>query len=148
MTTITIADADGVLVHELDVPEPDALESRAELRSLDALQAERRALLVQLAPLKARHGSFGTWDAKRKQLVEALKVRHRARLIAEGVKTTETMIDAEAHADEQYARFLDQAERDKVQFLLLDNRLSEIEEQIKDREFRLLAYNAEARLTR
>lgn len=127
---------------------PSALESRAEAESLDELHCQRRALLNQLAPLKALHGPFGTWDAKRKQLVELLKVKHRVRLMAEGVKTTEAMIDAEAHADEQYAAFIDASTRDKAEFLVLDNEYQELNERIRNREFCILAYNAELKLTR
>lgn len=126
--------------------ELSALESRADVDSLEDLHQRRRALLVQLAPLKALHGPFGTWDAKRKQLLEALKVRHRSQLAAEGTKATEGMIDALAHADDQYAAFLDGSERDKAEFLVLDNEYQELNERIRNREFGILAYNAEARL--
>lgn len=128
--------------------EMTALESRADLDSLTDLQQRRRGLLEQLAPLKALHGYNGVWDAKRKQLLEALKVKHRMQLSAEGTKATEGMIDALAHADDQYAQLLDAAERDKVEFIKLDNELTELEERIRNREFSLLAYNAEARLAR
>lgn len=123
-----------------------ALESRAEVDSLEDLHHRRRAVLVQLAPLKALHGPFGTWDAKRKQLLEALKVKHRMEQSAAGVKTTEGLIDALAHADEQYAAFLDQSERDKTDYLLLDNEHTELNERIRSREIGLLAYNSEVKL--
>jgi hypothetical protein len=126
--------------------ELSALESRADLDSLEDLHQRPRTLLGQLAPLKALHGHNGVWDAKRKRLLEALKVRHRGELAERGVKPTDAMVDAYAHADEQYERMLDQAERDKIEYLKLDNELTEIEEKIRNREFSLLAYNAETRL--
>jgi hypothetical protein len=127
---------------------PTALESRAETESLDELQHRRRVLLVELAPLKALHGPFGTWDAKRKALLEGLKVRHRMQLAIDGTKATEAMIDALAHADEQYERFLDESTGAKARYLVLDNEFTELAERIRSREIALLAYNSEVKLTR
>lgn len=125
-----------------------ALESRAEVDSLEDLHARRRHLLVQLAPLKALHGPFGTWDAKRKQLLEGLKVRHRMQLAAENTKATEGLIDALAHADPQYERFLDESTAAKAEYLTLDNELTEIAERIEGRNAALYAYSAEIKLGR
>jgi hypothetical protein len=128
--------------------ELSALESRAEIDSLEDLHARRRHLLVQLAPLKALHGPFGTWDAKRKQILEALKIRHRVELQAKQEKTTEGLIDALAHADPQYERFLDESTAAKAEYLTLDNELTEIAERIEGRNAALYAYSSEVRLGR
>ena len=131
----------------IDVPSTE-LESRAQIRSLDALHAERRQLLNILAPLQALHGAGDLWDAKRKQLLEALKVRVRLRLLEQGQRVTEGLVDSMAYAEQQYADFIDQGERDRIEYITLRNRYNEIEEQIRDREFSLLAYNSEIKLTR
>ena len=140
-----------LLSDETDAP-PEALvraiEDRADVVPLEALHAARRQLLITLAPLRALHGPFGCWDDKRKQLVEALKVRARATLAETGQKTTEAMVEAEAYGDPQYLAFLDQAERDKIEYLMLANQLTEIEEKVRDRELCLQAYSSELRLTR
>jgi hypothetical protein len=129
--------------------ELSALESRAEVDSLGDLHARRRSLMVQLAPLKALYGSFGLWDARRKQLVEALKVKARMDLTTpDGKKPTETQIDAVAHADPQYERFLDDSLDARTQYLNMETELSEIEERIRGRELALMAYSAEVRLSR
>ena len=125
-----------------------ALESRAEVDSLEALHAERRQLMLVLSPLKSRHGSFGTFDAKRKQLLEALKVRARMELTRDGAKVTESAIDTAGHADSQYGAFLDQMESEKIEYLNLDVQLSEIEEKIRNREIALQVYSSELRLAR
>jgi hypothetical protein len=124
------------------------VESRAEVLPLGDLHARRRALLVALAPLKALHGHGGLFDDKRKQMLEAMKVKARMALTDIGQKTTEGMIDAMAYADEQYARFIDQGITDRIEYLHLANELSEIEELIRDRELGLLVYNAELKLSR
>lgn len=128
--------------------EATALEQRAELIPLEALHAARRQLLITLAPLKALHGHGGIWDDRRKAFVEALRIRALARLTSEGGKTTEKVVEAEAYGDPQYIAFLDQAERDKIEYIVQSNKLTEIEEKIRDREFSLLAYNSEIKLAR
>ena len=131
------ADKDGVLI------EGTALESRADVEPLEALHVERRQIIAQLAPLRALHGPGGTWDARRKAMVEACKIRARSAARERGEKVTETFIDAEGHADKQYIDFLDQAERDKVDYLMQQMKLDEIEERIRNREFSLTAYSRE-----
>jgi hypothetical protein len=143
-----VAGGYGSTPDDLTDAQTSALESRAEVESLDELHHRRRAIVDFIAPLKALHGPFGTWDAKRKQLLEALKVRHRMDLSAQGVKVTEAMVDAYAHADEQYARFLDESEAGKIDYIRTQTRLDEIDERIRSREIGLLAFNAEMRLAR
>ena len=138
----TLADADGVVIESTE------LESRAGIRSLDALHAERRQLLTVLAPLKALHGPGDLWDAKRKQMLEALKVRHRLKLLEQGQKVTEGLVDSMAYADQQYLSFIDQGERDRIEYITLQNRYNELEELIRDRELAMLCYNSEVKLTR
>lgn len=125
-----------------------ALESRAETDSLSALHHRRRVVMRQLAPLKALHGSFGKWDARRKHLLAAIALRVRARLEAKGGKVTDAIIDAEAHADPQYERVIDQGIAEAAEYFRLQTELDEIEERIRSREIALQAYNAELRLQR
>lgn len=124
------------------------VEGRADVLPLGDLQARRRKLLERLAPLKALHGHGGLFDDKRKQMLEAMKVRHRMAMTAEGIKVTEGMVEAHAYADPQYEAFLDQGVTDRIDYITLANELTEIEEQIRDRELGLLVYNAELKLTR
>jgi len=138
----TYADADGVVI------EGSPLEERAGVDVLDALHAQRRQLLITLAPLKALHGPGDLWDSKRKQMLEALKVRWRLKLMETGQKITDATVDAAAYADEQYERFIDQGERDRVDYITQQNRLNEIDERIRNREVSLLVYNSECKLAR
>jgi phage gp46-like protein len=143
--TTALVDRDTGEVYDV---EGTALESRAGLIPLEALHTARRQLLITLAPLKALHGPFGIWDDRRKQMLESLKVRSRLTLLEQGQKITEGLVDAMAYADEAYLRLLDQAERDKIEYLMQANQMSELEEKIRDREICLLAYNSELKLTR
>lgn len=128
--------------------EGSPLEERAGIASLDGLHAERRQLLNILAPLKALHGPGDLWDSRRKQMLEALKVRKRLELLETNQKVTEGLVDSLAYADEQYLRFLDQGERDRIEYITMQNQLNEIEEKIRDREVSLLVYNSEVKLAR
>lgn len=143
----------GAAVLDAALPEDEvtALESRAEVDSLGDLHARRRQLMTQLAPLQALYGAFGLWDSRRKQLLESLKVRARMELSASGddkKKPPEAQIDAAAHADPQYERFLDDSYDAKVQFINLDTELSEIQERIRNRELAIMAFTAECRMAR
>ena len=125
-----------------------AIESRADVDSLDLLHHKRRVLLVHLNPLKALHGSFGLWDDRRKQMLEAMKVKARQRLAESGQKTTEGMVESEAYADPDYLAFLDQGYEARIAYLTMHNELDEIAERIRSRELELAAYSAEVRLQR
>lgn len=125
-----------------------ALESRADIDSLDLLHEKRRLLLEELAPLKAMHGSFGLYDAKRKALVEAMKVRARLRLTETGAKVTDAIVDAEAHCEKTYVDWLDTQMEDKVAYIKLEAELDAINELIRNRELSLQTFNAEVRLAR
>lgn len=124
------------------------LENRADIDSLDQLQEQRKTLLIELAPLKAMHGNFGLYDAKRKALVSAMKVKARLLLAEKGAKTTDDIVDAEAHCDKQYTDWLDEAMVDKVRYIQLEDELDAINEQIRNRELTLQVYNGELRLAR
>ncbi len=124
------------------------LEDRASVESLEALHHERRILMRTLAPLKALHGPFGLWDAKRKQMSRACMVRARMAIIARHEKPTEAMVEAEALCDPQFVAFMDQAERDRIEYLCQQTQLDELEERIRSREIALQAYNSELRLAR
>ena len=124
------------------------VEDRAQVASLGDLQQRRRALLSTLAPLKALHGHNGIWDDKRKQLLEACKIRARMSLADAGQKATEAMVEAMGYADAQYATFIDDGITARIEYVTLANELTEIEEQIRDRELCLLVYNSEVKLAR
>lgn len=124
------------------------LENRADIDSLDQLHEQRRTLLIELAPLRAMHGSFGMYDARRKALVSAMKVKVRLSLAERGGKITDDIVDAEAHVEKQYTDWLDEQLTDKVAWVRLETEYDTLCEKIKNRELSLLAFNAEARLQR
>lgn len=125
-----------------------ALESRADVAALEGLHHERRQLLPEYRTLAALHGPGGKWDAKRKALLEALKVRHRMALQQRSEKVTDATVDALAHGDDQYIAFIDQGIAGHERYVELAVAMTELEERIKDRDHGLYAFSAEARLQR
>ena len=123
------------------------LESRAGIEPLDQLQAERRLLLVEYAGLKSLHGPFGKFDHFRKQLVEALKVRVRLRLLEKEVKVTESMIDAMAHNEPEYLKLLEDGQKDATRYIVLEMQVTELEERIENRLAMLRMHTRELGLT-
>lgn len=148
MSDFILAGADVGAVSSLPADEVRAIEGRAEVECLGDLHAQRRQLLDVLAPLKALHGPFGVFDDRRKQLCETLKIRARATLTEQGVKVTEAAVDAHAYADPQYETLLDEAVAARIEYLKLENQLSELNERIRSRELELNVYAAEVRLAR
>jgi hypothetical protein len=128
--------------------EVSALESRADVASLEGLHAERRQLLPEYSTLRALHGSNGKWDVRRKALLEAMKVRVRMELAARNEKITDATVDALAHGADQYIEFIDQGIYGATRYVVLETQISEIEERIRNREIGLYSYNAESRLAR
>ena len=126
-----------------------ALESRAEVEALEALHEERRSLLPRFAELAAKFkgGQGSSADAKRKQ--------HRAlvmkRIAAEqnlDDKFAENKLERMANSDIEHIAFCEQMEREFTEYVLLEYRITEIAERIRNRETCLNVYNAELRLSR
>lgn len=135
----------------LNDPSPDeakAIEFKADIDSLEALQHQRRQMLPVYLKLKALHGPFGMWDHRRKAMLEALKIQAIMEAQKAGSKYTDKTIDAAAHASVAYEQFLDEGTASRIEFLRMDVEMDEIVERIRSREFELTAWSAETRLGR
>ena len=123
--------------------EMTALESRADIDSLPALQAKRRALVAVYAPLAAKFkgGTTAGSDSARK--------RHRA-LVAKRIlnglgdkQPSEAALERMANADIEHIEFCNKLEADFTRFILLENDIADVTEQIRNREECLRAYRSE-----
>lgn len=133
-----LVDNDGVL-------QKTPLESRAEVENLDALQAKRRAIVKELAPLAAKFkgGTTAGSDSARK--------RHRAaiaRLILDEqfkgkTPPSEAALERMANADPRHVDFCETLERQFAKFVVLENDRDDITEQIRSREEELRCYRSE-----
>ena len=106
------------------------IESRLGIPPIEELLAERADLVEQVAPLRARYGTFGTYDDLRKIELARIAQMLRAQRYVHGTKTTEAEIDEAAHADERYAAFVTQATVDRANWSVLEDRIQGITETI------------------
>lgn len=147
-----------------------ALELRASVDSLEALQQRRRDLLKDYAPLAAKFkgGATAGTDASRKRhralvakriLVELRQAFDKGPQQVPSKKTAGLMVPAVwvepaevglermANADTEHIAFCDKLEADYTRFILLENDIQEINEKIRSREVELYSYNAELRMS-
>jgi hypothetical protein len=136
-------------------PEKRPIEGRAEVESLEALQAERRTIYAPreqggkgYARLTALYGPDGSYQEARKAMLAALTLRALNPEPGDppSAKKSDDALDAWAHAHPQYTKFIDKAERERIEYIMCRMRVKEIEEQIRSREMEILAYNSEVRL--
>ena len=124
------------------------LEARADVDSLPDLQKQRRDKIVANAKLIALHGAFGLFDVRRKQMLEAQKVVARMDLAKRGEKITDDRVESEAYGSTAYQNLLDEALDQKIEWVTLDNELTELAEKIKNRESALYVFGQEIKLAR
>lgn len=140
-----MSDADGVL-------ECTALESRADVSNLDALQAKRRALVKEYAPLAAQfrggsgHGSSS--DAARKRHRSLVAKRILLTQFKDQKEPSETALERMANADIEHIQFCEDLEREFTRYVLLENDIADVNEQIRSREEELRCYRAELGLAK
>jgi hypothetical protein len=91
-------------------PAPFAeIQQRMGIPPIEELLAERDDLVRQVAPLRAVHGSYGTYDAYRKIELAVIAQIVRAEAAAKGTKVTEAFIEEAAHASDRYLDFITKA---------------------------------------
>ena len=110
------------------MPTPHEIEARVGIAPLDALQADRRALVTQVAPLRALYGPFGGFDARRKVLLAICA--SEAREGAREVKTTEAAITDAAHAHDAYRDWINRSELERAEYIVLEDAITAITERI------------------
>lgn len=103
------------------------IEARMGLEPIHELLARRQELVEQVADLRARYGSFGTFDAMRKATLSQIKMQIRAQAVASGVKKTEACLDEEAHADARYVEFITTATQGRADLAVLESKIEHID---------------------
>ncbi len=121
------------------------VEERASVDNLDELQARRRKIVAEFAPLAAQFkgGTTAGSDSARK--------RHRAGImkliLVEQFKVekapSEVALERMANADERHMKFCDDLEKRFAKYVVLENDIADVTEQIRNREECLRVYRAE-----
>lgn len=97
---------------------------------LEGLLAERDALVKQVAPLRAKFGSFGTWDALRKIELAKLAAVKRAEATVSGKKLSNDEVSDQCHADGRYIDFITESTRQRGEWTILEGRIEGIADTI------------------
>jgi hypothetical protein len=99
-------------------------------RAIEALIADRAALVREAKPLHARYGTGGTFAEQRENIRAALAVEYRARLATHEGKVTQTMVDEAVRADADYIRFIDEAELARGELYVLYDQIRGVDHRI------------------
>lgn len=122
------------------------IEARIGLMPIEELLAERDALVREIAPLRARHGPFGTYGDLRKIELAKVAAALRATAAAETRKVTEAALEEASHAAPSYIDFVTEATTEKARYFELENRIQGIEDTIRRANAVAQYLTAEARL--
>jgi hypothetical protein len=106
------------------------VQLRMGVQPIEELLAEREELVRQVADLRARHGSFGTYNDLRKIELAQVAQTIRAKLLRDGGKMTETAITDAAHSDPRYQEFVIEATQERAQWAILEGRIDAIDARI------------------
>jgi hypothetical protein len=105
----------------------DEMELRAGVEPLSQLLDERRHLVDKVADLRAKFGSFGTWDHLRKIEISRLKALVRLEAMQSKAKMTNDMVDEEAHQHPDYTQFVTLATRQRAEWFRLESQIEAID---------------------
>lgn len=113
------------------ISEPHAIEVTLGVEPMDVLEAELDVMSDEWARGWALYGPGGGWSDVRKAMLSAreIAIRDTWNEIKLG-KMTDAKLDAEAHADPEYRKFLDRSMLERAQWILLDQARSLIHARI------------------
>lgn len=103
------------------------IEARCGLVPVEELLQERDELIAQVARLRARHGTFGSWDAERKIALATAAALVRAQSALENKRITESAIDESAHVHPTYVDFITQSVSEKADWVILEAKIDGID---------------------
>jgi hypothetical protein len=122
------------------------VEHRLGVRPIEEMLALRQEAIEDLATLRARHGSFGTWDHERKTLLATLRMKARAIATRDGLKVTEAWLDDNAHDAPEYYALVTQATQERSQLTLLEAKVEAVDAEIQRANAITRYLTSEARL--
>ncbi len=103
------------------------VEARMGLIPLEELLKERDELISRVARLRARHGTFGSWDSERKVALASAAALVRAQALQENKKMTESAIDEAAHVHPTYSDFVIASVSEKADWIVLEGQIDGID---------------------
>src|ERR1700674_4134484 len=122
------------------------VEQRMSLVPLEELLAERDELVSSVAPLRAKYGPNGTWDALRTIQLATIAQRIRAQAVLDGEHMTQAEVKDAAHADPDYAAAVATATDERATWALLEAQIEGIDFTVNRGQAIARFLSAEARL--
>ena len=104
-----------------------AAENRMGVTPLSELLPQRQLLIDKVATLRAKFGTWGTWDALRKVELSRLKGLIRAQATRDKRKVSAMQVDEEAHAHPDYIDFVTLATVELSDMIRLEARIEAID---------------------
>lgn len=126
--------------------EMSEIEDRLGIEPVESLIDQRRKLIDKVADLRARYGSFGTWEHTRKSELARISGLIRAQATRDQVKVTEAQIDQQAHAHDVYIALVTTATQERATLAKLEAEIEHIEWKVRRGEMVGRFVSAEARL--
>ena len=108
-------------------PDRGELELRAGIEPLEKLLAERHGLVNQVADLRAKYGSWGTFEHIRKIEISRLKSLVRIEAMRDKRKLNNDQVDEEAHGHVDYHEFILEATRARAEYFRLESQIENID---------------------
>ena len=96
------------------------VELQMGIQPVEELLAERMHLITKVADLRARFGSFGTFEALRKIELARLRGLIRAQALRDKRKISNDAIDDEAHGHPDYIEFVTLATVKRAEWVKLE----------------------------
>jgi hypothetical protein len=108
----------------------EAAEVRAGVDPINQLLDERSVLVERVADLRARFGSFGTFDHLRKIELSRLSGLIRAQATRDKRKMNNDQVDEEAHAHADYIDFITEATKQRAEWVRTEAKIDAIDMRI------------------
>ena len=121
-------------------------EKRLGLRPVEELLDERRKLVTRIADLRARFGSFGTFDHLRKIELSRIAGMVRAQAVRDKVKMTAAEVDDAAHDHPDYRDFITEATKQRAEWVRLEHEVEAIDWVLRRGQTIAAFLSSEARL--
>ena len=112
-------------------PAFDELQARAGLPPIDALLAERTALITKWANHAAMFDAYGLFEVERKRRLALAALQVRAAKESLGQKFTQGQIEDESHVWPAYTTFLDESVQSKAEWLIAKDQIDAIGHRIQ-----------------
>ena len=122
-------------------------EERLGIVPIDDLLAERSTLIELVADLRARYGSFGTFEHIRKMELARLGGLVRAQAVRDKVKLTAAEVDDAEHDHPDYRDLITTATRERAAWCKLEAEIDALEHRIYRANVIARFATSEARMT-